>query len=109
MKLTRLPFSVPMLAPKAQQSTLTWRDGKTTAERGYGSRWQRERDAYLMDNPLCTMCGHKGLIRQATVVDHIIPHRGDEILFWSRSNWQSLCASHHSSEKQRIENRQDHP
>ena len=28
----------------------------------------------------------------ATVVDHIEPHKGDEMLFWMRSsNWQSLC------------------
>lgn len=27
----------------------------------------------------------------ATVVDHIIPHKGDQYLFWDRSNWQPLC------------------
>lgn len=33
----------------------------------------------------------------ATVVDHIIPHRGDQKLFWDRSNWQALCKSCHDS------------
>jgi 5-methylcytosine-specific restriction protein A len=36
-----------------------------------------------------------GRYRKATVVDHIIPHRGDEKLFWDRDNWQALCKSCH--------------
>lgn len=32
----------------------------------------------------------------ATVVDHIVPHRGDQKLFWDRSNWQPLCEHHHN-------------
>jgi len=31
----------------------------------------------------------------ATVVDHIIPHRGDERLFWDETNWQPLCKQCH--------------
>jgi hypothetical protein len=27
-------------------------------------------------------------------------------LFWRRSNWQALCATHHSRDKQREEHRQ---
>jgi 5-methylcytosine-specific restriction protein A len=26
----------------------------------------------------------------ASVVDHIVPHRGDMALFWDRSNWQAM-------------------
>ena len=40
---------------------------------------------------------------QATVVDHRIPHKGDEGLFWDESNWQSMCKPHHDSTKQAIE------
>ncbi|MEP2204764.1 MAG: HNH endonuclease signature motif containing protein [Tateyamaria sp.] len=39
----------------------------------------------------------------ATVVDHIIPHRGDEALFNDRNNLQSLCTPCHSRYKQRSE------
>jgi len=39
----------------------------------------------------------------ATVVDHIIPHRGDEALFNDRNNLQSLCAPCHNRRKQRLE------
>lgn len=31
----------------------------------------------------------------ATVVDHIIPHRGNEELFWDEDNWQGLCKRCH--------------
>ena len=39
----------------------------------------------------------------ATVVDHVIPHRNDQKLFWDSGNWQGLCKLHHDSTKQRIE------
>ena len=41
-------------------------------------------------------CYEEGHITMATVVDHIIPHRGDQKLFWDRSNWQPLCEHHHN-------------
>ena len=37
----------------------------------------------------------EGKYVKATVVDHIIPHRGDQKLFWDRGNWQALCKRHH--------------
>lgn len=70
----------------------------TARERGYTSKWQKERAAYLAAHPVCVMCG-----RPATVVDHIVPHRGDDKLFWRRSNWQALCVRCHSGKKQRRE------
>ena len=33
--------------------------------------------------------------RTETVVDHIVPHRGDQQLFWNQSNWQALCKPCH--------------
>lgn len=80
-----------------------WRDGKTTAERGYGGRWQRARVAFLRSNPLCVHCQREGLVTAATLVDHRIPHRGDMVLFWDQTNWDPLCATHHSSDKQMAE------
>ena len=35
----------------------------------------------------------------ATVCDHVLPHRGDEHLFWNGAV-QSLCARCHNSAKQ---------
>ena len=82
----------------------SWRtEGMTSTQRGYGYKWQKAREAYLRDNPLCVMCQADDRVTAATVVDHITPHRGDQKLFWRRSNWQALCAPHHSREKQREE------
>ena len=66
----------------------------------YGRRWKKARAAYLRANPLCVFCERRGRVTAATVVDHIIPHRGDARLFWDRSKWQSLCKPHHDSAKQ---------
>ncbi|MDC8446445.1 MAG: HNH endonuclease [Nitrosomonas sp.] len=76
---------------------------KTSAERGYGYRWQRARDGYLRKHPLCVYHEKRGQIVAATVVDHIIPHRGDMSLFWDSDNWQSLCKQCHDSIKQQQE------
>ncbi len=84
-------------------ATDSWRGAKTSTERGYGYRWQKARIGHLRHHPLCVMCEAEGRVELATVVDHKIPHRGDQELFWNRSNWQSLCATHHSSDKQREE------
>jgi len=83
---------VQMLNPDA------WRQGKTTAERGYGGKWQRARLAYLFKHPLCRRCQELGKVTAANVVDHIVDHRGDQKLFWdSEGNWQPLCAPCHSA------------
>lgn len=69
----------------------------------YNYRWSQARARFLAANPLCIM--HKKLeqVVAATVVDHIVPHRGDSKLFWDKKNWQSLCKKCHDSVKQRIE------
>ena len=71
--------------------------------RGYNSKWQRSRLIFLQQNPLCKFCADHGQVVAATVVDHIVPHKGNAKLFWSRSNWQSLCYNCHNSIKQRME------
>jgi 5-methylcytosine-specific restriction enzyme A len=68
----------------------------TAAQRGYNSKWRKARLGYLKKHPLCVQCECEGKLTPATVVDHIIPHKGDKQLFWDKNNWQSLCAHHHS-------------
>lgn len=83
----------------------SWRDAnQSSTKRGYGYKWQQAIIPFKKENPLCVYCQRQGIISPAEVVDHIIPHRGDQKLFWDRSNWQSLCKSCHSSVKQREEN-----
>src|ERR1700692_4646638 len=64
----------------------------TAAQRGYGSRGQEGRKAYLREHPIAVdwFKRHEGRIYAAEVVDHIIPHRGDMKLFWDPANWQGL-------------------
>jgi 5-methylcytosine-specific restriction protein A len=38
---------------------------------------------------------------QAT--DHVIPPKGDMVLFWDADNWQPACGWHHDVVKQRLE------
>lgn len=68
---------------------------ENASERGYDSKWRSARALFLKKNPLCVKCREKGKLTPATVVDHIIPHRGDPVLFWDRSNWQPLCKDCH--------------
>jgi 5-methylcytosine-specific restriction protein A len=44
------------------------RNRLSAAKRGYGSRWQRLRKAFLLLNPWCEKCG-----KVAEDVDHIVP------------------------------------
>jgi 5-methylcytosine-specific restriction enzyme A len=66
-------------------------------------RWRKESKAFLSHDPLCRDCAKRGRDVPATIVDHIIPHHGDYVLFWDQGNWQGLCATCHSSGKQRFE------
>jgi len=80
-----------------EHDTAYRRQRGTSNERGYTYRWQKEREAYLIRNPLCENCLNKhDVIRAATEVDHIIAHKGDMRLFWDVDNWQGLCKSCHS-------------
>jgi 5-methylcytosine-specific restriction protein A len=58
---------------------------------GYNSEWERLSKNYLSMHTRCVDCDER-----AQVVDHIEPHRGNQVLFWSRSNWQPMCKSCHS-------------
>ena len=71
------------------------RNRPSAYQRGYDRHWSKARRLYLMDNPLCVRCLERGLIVEASVVDHIEPHRGERLKFWDRDNWQSLCKRCH--------------
>ena len=73
--------------------------GEGSTARGYNYKWQKARERFLSDNPLCCYCERIGRVTAASVVDHKIPHRGDESLFWNESNWQPLCKPCHDITK----------
>ena len=41
------------------------------------------------------MCAKDGTPKEATVVDHIKPHKGNEKLFYDLKNLQSMCKPCH--------------
>ncbi|WP_421590918.1 hypothetical protein [Shinella sp. M27] len=82
-------------------------------QRGYDTRWEKARKAFLAkpENQFCERCNAAGLLnvgnlrmdgsaqtnprRIHLVVNHRIPHKGDQRLFWDRSNWEVACPDHH--------------
>ncbi|MFC5421040.1 endonuclease [Bosea eneae] len=58
----------------------------SAASRGYTGNWRKESKAFL------ALPGHErcacGCGRVANMVDHIRAPKGDQALFWDRSNWQ---------------------
>lgn len=72
--------------------------------RGYDSRWERYRVTYLLLHPLCIECA-AGVpftdgtpvttVTAASVVDHILDHKGDLALFWDPKNHRAVCRKHH--------------
>lgn len=72
----------------------------------YNSRqWRKKRALQLQGEPLCRYCMRMGKITAACVADHVEPHRGDLVKFWS-GILQSLCKLCHDSVKQREESGQ---
>ena len=70
----------------------------------YNSRkWRAKAKHQLSAQPMCRYCWEReGAAVKATVADHRIPHREDFDLFWG-GELDSLCATCHSSTKQREE------
>ena len=64
-------------------------------QRGYTRHWAKRRRVYLAEHSLCVACQSEGYTVPATVVDHIIPHRGNQELFDNEDNWQALCKTCH--------------
>jgi 5-methylcytosine-specific restriction endonuclease McrA len=52
---------------------------------------------------LCVEHERRGLVVASTIVDHVVPHEGDQGLFWDTDNWQALCKPCHDSWKQKQE------
>ena len=76
-----------------------WRKLYNTAE------WKRLRAAQLAKEPACRFClaFNPEAPSPATVVDHIIPHKGDRDLFFDPDNLQSLDAPCHDQLKRQVE------
>lgn len=84
---------------------------RSAYQRGYTKGWDKQAKAFRMRYPLCgdrpngqapvmSRCyelrvstNNKLGVVAAEQTDHVVPHRGDQRLFWDiEGNWQSLCA-----------------
>ena len=106
--MSRLKTLATRLQPQANRIATavpgSWRSDKASStQRGYGYAWQQARLVHLNAHPLCVYCERDDRVTAASVVDHIMPHRGDMTLFWDRGNWQSLCRPCHDIVKKREE------
>jgi 5-methylcytosine-specific restriction protein A len=59
---------------------------------------------FLQAHPLCALHERQGQVVAATVVDHIVAHKGIQALFWNQSNWQALCKPCHDSKTAKEDN-----
>ena len=74
-------------------------------DRGYNSKWRRRSKLFLKSHPLCEECLKQNMLTPSTVVDHIVPHRGDPVLMWDEANnWQALCKRCHDKKTRRYDN-----
>lgn len=96
-------LSVGASSKSPRQGHVTLQQRESAAKRGYGARWQAYRERYLREHGLCVMHQQQGRTVLATVVDHIVPHKGDHKLFWDPKNHQALCKPCHDSHKKRLE------
>lgn len=93
MKLQTLKPTVRTLSPTIKPSgapSSNWRVWYTHA------RWRKLRARQLFAEPLCAFCDAKGLTVEATIVDHVEPHKGDRVKFWA-GPFRSLCKPCHDS------------
>lgn len=58
--------------------------------------WKQQRITQLSQKPLCASCLIEGKVVQATVVDHVFPHRQNNDKF-QNNLFQSLCVSCHTN------------
>jgi 5-methylcytosine-specific restriction protein A len=101
-----MPIKPPLHRPPGWHSAAEVKRGldrerPNAAARGYNSKWRRARLAFLAQHPLCLTCQARGRVVPATVVDHVVPHRGDQRLFWDEANWAAACKSCHDAKTAR--------
>jgi len=96
-------FRPPCLGPKRERVAEADARRGSAYSRGYDRQHGRDRAEFLRANPLCCCCKANGVIKAATVLDHIEPHKGDRRLFRDPTNWQALCAACHGTIKARLE------
>jgi 5-methylcytosine-specific restriction enzyme A len=71
--------------------------------RGYDATWDRASLGFRRRHPICEACAAVGITSATAVTDHVVPHKGDRVVFWDRKRWQPACQWHHDVVKQILE------
>lgn len=79
----------------AKRLALDVQERGSSTDRGYDSVWRQLRDRYYQLHPDCEACAAGGLATPGQIVDHVTPHRGDDVLRLDVRNLQTLCLSCH--------------
>lgn len=83
-----------------RESAAPWREWYCTPE------WKKLRlVTFIADGYVCRMCSRLCTEDYPPACDHIVPHRGDKVLFFDPNNLQTLCKPCHDGPKQRHEKR----
>jgi 5-methylcytosine-specific restriction protein A len=53
--------------------------------------------------PWCLGCEAIGRRTPTAVPDHVVPHRGNQAIFWNTAKWQPACRWHHDAIKPVLE------
>lgn len=77
---------------RVAQRLNAFRTAMQTNKKLYNSAdWKKMRTIVLSRHPYCVCCGSKSDLH----VDHVVPPRGDKVLFFNINNLQVLCAICH--------------
>lgn len=102
---TSMPPRITSTIPAPDVTRSQYRDATQHWRRWYKTaRWQALRWSVLTrDLFTCRRCHKVVNATSQLVADHIVPHRGDEAMFWDAGNLQCLCKPCHDKHKQREE------
>lgn len=70
--------------------------GKKNNELYSTAFWKKQRQIQLSKHPLCACCLLEGKVVAAEHIDHVFPHRQDNLKF-KNNIFQSLCAPCHTN------------
>jgi 5-methylcytosine-specific restriction endonuclease McrA len=97
-------FRTEAQARASQQAKAEYEARRGSArERCYDTVWDKASRGHRRSHPLCLGCQAVGRVTAAELTDHVVPHKGDQAIFWNRSLWQSACRWHHDVVKQKLE------
>ena len=84
--------------PRVQQEYEANRSRTVNRQLYLTPQWKQLRTIFLAEHPVCSVpgCG-----KPATVVDHVLAHRGEEAMFFDTTNMQALCKRHHDQKTAR--------